>query len=193
MDLAKRGLDDLQACVRFLEEHNHLVRVKSAVDQDKVLAGIARKFEGDKAVLFENVKGQDYPVLVGLYWNRPMLAKLFGTTSEQLPFVLSEEIGAWRKNPMDPVIVDSGPANEVIEAQPDLARLPIPHHAEKDGGRYLTSSVAVAKDPDTGVRNLSIHRMMVTGRAAFSRCCSKSWGTSWIISSAPRPGASPWR
>jgi 2,5-furandicarboxylate decarboxylase 1 len=168
MDLAKRGVDDLQACVRFLEEHNHLVRVKSAVDQDKVLAGIARKFEGDKAVLFENVKGQDYPVLVGLYWNRPMLAKLFGTTSEQLPFVLSEEIGAWRKNPMDPVIVDSGPANEVIEAQPDLARLPIPHHAEKDGGRYLTSSVAVAKDPDTGVRNLSIHRMMVTGERRFT-------------------------
>jgi len=168
MDLAKRGLDDLQACVRFLEKQNHLVRVKSAVDQDKVLAGIAKKFEGDKAVLFENVKGQDYPVLVGLYWNRPMLAKLFGTTSEQLPFVLSKEIGAWRKNPMDPVIVDSGPANEVIEAQPDLANLPIPHHADKDGGRYLTSSVAVAKDPDTGVRNLSIHRMMVTGERRFT-------------------------
>jgi len=100
MDLAKRGLVDLQACVQFLEQHNHLVRVKSAVDQDKVLAGIAKKFEGDKAVLFENVIGQDYPVLVGLYWNRPMLAKLFGTTSEQLPFVLSEEIGTWRKNHM---------------------------------------------------------------------------------------------
>jgi len=168
MDLAKRNLTDLQACVRFLEEHNHLVRVRSAVDQDNVLAGIAKKFEGDKAVLFENVKGQDHPVLVGLYWNRPMLAKLFGTTSEQLPFVLSEEISAWRKNPMDPVIVDTGPANEVIEAHPDLARLPIPHHAEKDGGRYLTSSVAVAKDPDTGVRNLSIHRMMMTGERRFT-------------------------
>lgn len=168
MDLAKQGLDDLQAYVEFLERNNSLVRVKSPVSQDRVLAGIAKKFEGDKAVLFENVVGQDYPVLVGLYWNRPMLAKMFGTTSEQLPFVLSEEIAAWRRNPVEPVIVDAGPANEVIEDEPDLSRLPIPHHAEKDGGRYLTSSVALAKDPDTGVRNLSIHRMMVNGERRFT-------------------------
>ena len=168
MDLAKRGLAEFQTYLKFLEENNSLVRVKSAVSQDLVLAGIAKKFEGDKAVLFETVEGQDHPVLVGLYWNRPMVAKMFGTTSEQLPFVLSEEISAWRRNPVDPVIVDSGPANEVIEEQPDLARLPIPLHAEKDGGRYLTSSVALAKDPDTGVRNLSIHRMMVTGERRFT-------------------------
>ena len=168
MDLAKRGLVDLQAYINFLEENNHLVRVRSAVDQDQVLAGIAKKFEGDKAVLFENVTGHDYPVLVGLYWNRPIIAKMFGTTSEELPFVLSNEIGAWRENPVEPVVVESGPANEVVEENIDLARLPIPHHAEKDGGRYLTSSVALAKDPDTGVRNLSIHRMMVVGPNRFT-------------------------
>ncbi|MGI9342863.1 MAG: UbiD family decarboxylase [Gammaproteobacteria bacterium] len=168
MDLAKRGLDELQAYVQFLEEHNQLVRVKSPVDQDHVLAGIAKKFEGDKAVLFEDVAGQDYPVFIGLYWNRPMVAGMFGTTSEELPFVLSEEIGAWRRNPIEPVVVASGPANEVVEDAIDLARLPIPHHAEKDGGRYLTSSVALTKDPDTGVRNLSIHRMMVTGPNRFT-------------------------
>ena len=168
MDLAKRGLDELQAYVQFLEEHNQLVRVKSPVDQDRVLAGIAKKFEGEKAVLFEQVTGQDYPVLIGLYWNRPIVAQMFGTTSTELPFVLSEEIGAWRRNPIEPVVVESGPANEVIEDTIDLARLPIPHHAEKDGGRYLTSSVALTKDPDTGVRNLSIHRMMVTGPNRFT-------------------------
>ena len=164
MDLAKRGLNELQACVQFLEEHDHLIRVRSPVDQDHELAGIAKKFEGGKAVLFENVKGQQFPVLVGLYWNRPMTAKMFGTTSEELPFVLSEEIGAWRQSQMAPMVVDSGPANEVVETEIDLYKLPVPHHAEKDGGRYFTSSVAVAKDPDTGVRNLSIHRMLVTGK-----------------------------
>ena len=162
MDLAKRGLGELQACVQFLDEHDHLIRVHSPVDQDHELAGIAKKFEGGKAVLFENVKGQEFPVLVGLYWNRPMIAKLFGTTSEELPFALSEEIGAWRKSQLAPMVVESGPANEVVETEIDLYKLPIPHHAEKDGGRYFTSSVAVAKDPDTGVRNLSIHRMLVT-------------------------------
>ncbi len=163
MDLAKRGLTDLQSYVDYLDEANLLVRVKSTVDSDRELAGIAKKFEAGKAVLFESIKDRDYPVLVGLYWNRSTTAGMFGTTSERLPFVLSDEIAAWRKNPMEPVIVDSGPANEVIEENPDLATLPIPHHAQGDGGRYLTSSVVIAKDPDTGVRNLSIHRMMVTG------------------------------
>jgi len=163
MDLAKRGLTDLQSYVDYLDEADLLVRVKSPVDSDRELAGIAKKFESGKAVLFENVKDRDYPVLVGLYWNRSTTAGMFGTTSERLPFVLSEEITAWRKNPVEPVIVETGPANEIIEENPDLSTLPIPHHAQGDGGRYLTSSVVIAKDPDTGVRNLSIHRMMVTG------------------------------
>jgi 2,5-furandicarboxylate decarboxylase 1 len=163
MDLVKRGLTDLQSYIDYLGEANLLVRVKSTVDSDRELAGIAKKFEAGKAVLFENIKDRDYPVLVGLYWNRSTTAGMFGTTSERLPFVLSDEIAAWRKNPIEPVIVETGPANEIIEENPDLSTLPIPHHAQGDGGRYLTSSVVIAKDPDTGVRNLSIHRMMVTG------------------------------
>ncbi len=163
MDLAKRGLIDLQSYINYLADADLLVRVKSEVNSDRELAGIAKKFEAGKAVLFEKVKDRDYPVLVGLYWNRSTTARMFGTTSERLPFVLSDEIAAWRKNPIEPVIVESGPANEIIEENPDLSRLPIPHHAQGDGGRYLTSSVVIAKDPDTGVRNLSIHRMMVTG------------------------------
>ena len=163
MDLTKRGLTDLQSYVDYLDKADLLVRVKSSVDSDRELSGIAKKFEGGKAVLFENVKDRDYPVLAGLWWNRSTIAGIFGTTSERLPFVLTDEIAAWRKNPIEPVIVDSGPANEIIEENPDLSTLPIPHHMQGDGGRYLTSSVVIAKDPDTGVRNLSIHRMMVTG------------------------------
>ncbi|MFQ5982295.1 MAG: UbiD family decarboxylase domain-containing protein, partial [Woeseiaceae bacterium] len=168
MDLVKRGLTDLQSYIDYLDKAKLLVRVKSEVDSDIELAGVAKKFEGGKAVLFEKVKDCDYPVLVGLYWNRRTTAGMFGTTSERLPFVLSDEIAAWRNNPIEPVIVESGPANEVIEDNPDLSTLPIPCHAEGDGGRYLTSSVAIAKDPDTGVRNLSIHRMMVTGERRFT-------------------------
>ena len=168
MNLAERKLIDLQSCVEFMQRHNHLIRVKSEVDPDLELAGIARKFEGGKAVLFENVKGRDYPVLVGLYWNRDFLAKFFQTTSARLPFALADDIRAWRRNPVEPIIVKQGPANEVIEKDPDLSILPIPRHAEGDGGPYLTSSVVIAKDPDTGVRNLSIHRMMVTGKNRFT-------------------------
>lgn len=163
MDLAARNLIDIQSYIEYLEQNNHLIRVKSEVDPVHELAGIAKRFEGGKAMLFENVKGHQYPVFIGLYWNRDMMAKFFNTDSAQLPFVLADGIKQWRQEPMEPIILKNGPANEVIEEKPDLNALPIPHHAEGDGGRYLTSSVVIAKDPDTGVRNLSIHRMMLTG------------------------------
>ncbi|MCF7980526.1 MAG: UbiD family decarboxylase [Pseudomonadales bacterium] len=163
MDLAARNLIDIQSYIEYLEQNNHLIRVKSEVDPVFELAGIAKKFEGGKAMLFEKVKGHSFPLLLGLYWNRDMMANFFNTNSAQLPFVLADGIKQWRQSPMDPVMSKHGPGNEVIEEKPDLTKLPIPHHAEGDGGRYLTSSVVIAKDPDTGVRNLSIHRMMLVG------------------------------
>ena len=168
MDLDARNLTDMQAYIAFLDANNMLIRVKTEVDPHLELAGIAKRFEGDKVVLFEKVKGSKYPVLIGLYWNLEIMARVFNCNSTQLPFVLIDEIRAWQKNPMEPVIVDTGPANEVIEKDIDLYTLPVPHHATGDGGRYLTSSVVIAKDPDTGARNLSVHRMMITGKNRFT-------------------------
>ena len=162
MDLEARGLTDLQSYISFLEANNQLVRVESEVDPHLELAGIAKRFEGGKALLFEKVKGSDYPVLIGLYWNLDIMSKVFNCDTPQLPFVLSDEIKAWQKDPIEPVLLEKGPANEVVEQDIKMSRIPVPHHAEGDGGPYMTSSVLIAKDPDTGVRNLSIHRMMVT-------------------------------
>ena len=47
---------------------------------------------------------------------------------------------------------------------PDLYDLTIPKLALEDGGAYFSNCVVIAKDPDTGVRNTSIHRLMVTGK-----------------------------
>lgn len=168
MDLAKRKLIDLQQYIDFLEKKNHLVRVKSEVDAYLELAGIAKQYEGGKAVLFEKVKDREFPVLIGLYWHRGILADLFNTSIDRLPFAIADDIRAWRKAPMESPVLNTGPANEVIENEVDLYKLPIPHHSEGDGGCYLTSSVVVAKDPDTGVRNLSVHRMMVVGKNRFT-------------------------
>ena len=168
MNLNAKNLTDLQTYIEFLEVEGLLIRVKTEVDAEFELAGIARQFEGGKVVLFEKVKGSDYPVLIGLYWNLDVVARVFDCGSDRLPFVLTDEIRAWQQSPMEPIILEHGPANEVVEKKVDLHALPIPHHAEGDGGRYLTSSVVIAKDPDTGVRNLSVHRMMVTGENRFT-------------------------
>ena len=50
----------------------------------------------------------------------------------------------------------------------DLGALPILNHFAEDGGRYVTNGIVVARDPDTGVRNASYHRLQVMGRTRFA-------------------------
>lgn len=165
-DAVAERLVDQDACIAFLEKTGNLVRVKSEVDPEYELAGIAKKFEGDKCVLFENVKGSEYPVFMGLLWNRNIVGDLFNVPKEQIPFTIASGIGPWKKDPsaLSEKILERGPANEVIMEEPDLYKLPVPTHALKDGGRYFDSSVVVVRHPETGEPNISIHRLMVTGK-----------------------------
>jgi len=161
---AAKRLVDLGACIEFLDKTGNLVRVRSEVDPRHELAGIARRFEGSKCVLFERVKGSAHPVLIGLLWNRDIVGSLFGVPGQQVPFAIARAIAAWQKNKdaLPGRILKKAPANEVIEDKIDLSLLPIPVHALKDGGRYLDSSLVLARNPQTGGLNVSVHRMMVT-------------------------------
>ncbi len=155
---------DLGAIVKWLDRHGRLVRVRSEVDPAYELAGIAARFEGGpSAVLFERVKGSRYPVFTGLYWSRELLGALFGRPERTLPQYVSQCIRDWQQRPVEPVVVETGPVLQVTEPKVDLAKLPIPIHAEKDGGPYFDAGVVIARDPETGVRNASIQRFMVIG------------------------------
>lgn len=155
---------DLGAIIQWLDRHGRLVRVRSEVDPAYELAGIAARFEGGpSAVLFERVKGSRHPVFVGLYWSRDLLAALFGRAERTLPQYVSQCIRDWQQRPIAPVVVDTGPVLQVSEAKVDLSKLPVPIHAEKDGGPYFDAGVVIARDPETGVRNASIQRFMVVG------------------------------
>lgn len=156
---------DLGAVIEWLERRGRLVRVRSEVDPAYELAAIAAKFEGQpRAVLFEKVKGSPYPVFVGLYWSRQLLAELLQYPEKALPQHVSRCIQDWQQRPVAPITVDSGPVLEVTEEVVDLQRLPIPIHAEQDGGPYFDAAVVIAKDPETGVRNASIQRFMVIAK-----------------------------
>ncbi|MCZ7565034.1 MAG: UbiD family decarboxylase [Burkholderiales bacterium] len=163
---AAKRLTDLGACIAFLERTHRLVRVRSEVDPRYELAGVAHRFEGSKCVLFERVKGSAWPVFTGLLWNRDIVGALFGLPAARVPFRIAEAIVPWQRDrgSLASRARKRGPANEVIEPVVDVGRLPIPVHALKDGGRYLDSSVVLARNPRTGGLNISIHRMMVTGR-----------------------------
>lgn len=155
---------DLQSCIHFLEENSGLARIKSRVNLKNELAGVAAYFEGREVVLFEHAGEGQSPVLVGMYWNRKNLASIFGCQLERLPFLLSEAVSAWQQKPVHPVVTMNSPANQITMDIPDLSILPVPTHALEDGGPYFSCSVVIARDPDTGIRNASINRIMVTGK-----------------------------
>jgi UbiD family decarboxylase len=155
-------LSDLSAIIEDLDAMGRLARVRSEVDPEYDLAGIAAKFEGGpRAVLFENVKGHEHPVFVGLYWSRELLGALMRMPARELPGLVSRHVKKWQVDPVAPVVIENGPVREITESDVDLTRLPIPVHALKDGGAYFSAAVVVTRDPDSGVRNASIQRFQV--------------------------------
>ena len=163
--MAASHIHDLALIVDDLERSGRLSRITDTVDLKHDLAGLAAELEGQpRAVLFEQVAGHDWPVLTGLYWSRELLADLLRREERTLPQYVSDCIRQWQQAPVDPVIVPSGPVLEVTEPDVDMTRMPIPIHAEKDGGPYFDAAVVIAKDPDTGVRNASIQRFQVVAK-----------------------------
>ena len=163
--MAATHIHDLALIIEDLERSGRLARVTGSVDLTHDLAGLAAELEsGPRAVLFEKVAGHEWPVLTGLYWSRELLADLLRREERTLPQYVSDCIRQWQQSPVDPVVVPSGPVLDVTEPDVDLAGMPIPIHAEKDGGPYFDAAVVIAKDPETGVRNASIQRFQVVAK-----------------------------
>ena len=76
-----------------------------------------------------------------------------------------EEMSDRLKNTVKTVDVDAdnAPVQEVVFEGDDVNILDVPAMmtSEEDGGRYFASGMAIVKDPETGIRNMSVHRQMV--------------------------------
>jgi 2,5-furandicarboxylate decarboxylase 1 len=161
--------EDLRGFLTHLESQKQLLRVKDEVDVKYEIAAGMRKtsdIEGP-ALLFENVKGfPGWRVLGGLFATRKLVALGLGVPQEQM----LERYLTLEEKRIPPEIVSSAPCKEIkwTGDQVDLSKLPIVTHASKDCGPYVTIGVQVGKDPDTGIRNLSIHRMLVLGKDRLS-------------------------
>ena len=60
--------------------------------------------------------------------------------------------------------VKTAPAQEVVHREVDLGRqLPLPTHNEHDNGAYITAGLLIARNPATGIQNVSIHRLQLSG------------------------------
>ena len=125
------------------------------------LAAIAKHLDGTKATFFPHPDGHRGSVVSGLVSDRGWMAEGLGVSQSEL-------VGHFQNaaaNPMPWQEVSQAPAQEVVHTENiDLLKLlPVPTHNEYDSGPYIAAGLTVARDPDTGLQNVAIHRCQVSG------------------------------
>jgi 4-hydroxy-3-polyprenylbenzoate decarboxylase len=170
---ASSAPSDFQEHLARLEERGLLVRIDKPVCKDTQIHPLVRwQFVGNypeqerRAFLFTNVigaKGEKYdiPVVVGaLAANDEIYAAGMGVRVEDLADVWMRALD----NPIEPEFIDDAPCHEVVITGDDLQKtglsvLPATVSTPGfDAAPYLTATVCVTKDPETGVRNMGTYR-----------------------------------
>jgi len=173
-------IDDVHELIQVLEEKGHLKRVKAEVDTDLEIAEILRRvmYANGPAILFENVKGYDIPVLGNAFGSIERLELALETTDfteigQRITDMTKMEIpkGIFNKlkklpelskmSESFPNLEKSGPVTEVIDEDPTFDKIPIIKSWPKDAGKFITFGLTATKHPDTGVRNLGVYRIQI--------------------------------
>jgi 4-hydroxy-3-polyprenylbenzoate decarboxylase len=165
-----------------LERAGELIRISEPVSADLEITEIADRMvkSGGPALLFENVSGKEFPLVIGIYGSRRRMAWALGAEDlDDLPRRLRELIdvplgggllGLAAQLPklrelksLAPRRVRNGPVQEVVWRgdEVDLARLPILTCWPKDGGPFITLPLVVTRDPLQGDLNIGMYRMQV--------------------------------
>lgn len=144
--------------IEKLKKENRMAVAKKPVSKNLDLAGLMHSLDGCP-VYVPQVKDSDFPAVGNVFSTRELVCNYLGITKDELVPRLVKALN----NPKKPELAKSGVVLENSTNDVDLSRLPIPFHAEKDGGPYLSSAIIVAQDKELG-RNLSFHRMMVIGK-----------------------------
>jgi UbiD family decarboxylase len=156
---------DLRSFLEALDERGDLLRIPGPVAWEYEAAALTRHtsdIEGP-ALLFERVVDSAVPCVSGLFAARRRVAWALGVDEDDVDRAYAE-----REERFIPPLEWKGPppCQEVVLTGDDidLFSLPILRHYERDGGRYVTAGLQVAVDPTSGIRNVSIHRMLLLDR-----------------------------
>jgi len=160
-------MKDLRDWIKACEKEGELKRIKAEVDWNLELSHIATLNERKRgpALLFENVKGYDIPVVISAFSTPKRMAITLGMPTTYSMCQMAQE---WMKRVtrglVKPVEVKDGPVMEqVIEGEKvNLFDFPAPWFYPQDGGRYIGTAVfLVTQDPETGWTNLGTYRMQI--------------------------------
>ncbi len=176
---------DIREFIDELERRGWLKRIKTEVDPILEIAEITDRVSkmpgGGYALLFENVKGHDIPVLTNVMGSYERMSLALGV--EKLDDIAAEiqqmmELPTPGGGFMDklkalpklaeiasfmPKTVRKAPCQEVVLTgdDVDLNRFPILKTWPQDAERFITLPLVFSKDPVSGKRNCGMYRMQV--------------------------------
>lgn len=146
---------------RFIENlatRGELDHVDREVDPRFELAAVALAAQraSERALRFKQVQGSSFPVVTNLYGSHDRLCRLIGSPDSRF-------CERWL-HLTENLCTD---ASSTVTVEPDenlvsltLSDLPQITYHERDAGPYFTSAIYLAREPDSGVPNLSFHRSM---------------------------------
>jgi 2,5-furandicarboxylate decarboxylase 1 len=168
----------LRAFIDQLQKSSELTKISKPVSVEYEMAGIINANQ-EKPIYFEKVKESNYPVVAGLVSSKDYIARSVGIQKTQLLPKLLNAI----EHPISPQAIENGECQEAVETDVDLTKLPIMHYTDKDGGKYIASSVAIVKDPQLG-RNMCFHRLMLKDKNHFVARIVENRGTDTALKKA---------
>lgn len=150
----------MQGYIQKLLDRGEIRTVSREVDPHHELAAVVScsQQESDAPVLFQNVSGTEFPVIANLYGSHNRLCELIGTIKGNFCQRWLELSDAAPPPPDERQTSVSEPDDLVKGKISDLPH--ITYHG-KDAGPYITAGVFLAKEPDTGVPNLSFNRSLI--------------------------------
>jgi len=156
-------IKDMRDWIELLRAQGELIEIKKEVDVKNAMGSIISDSR-EKALMFENLQG--YPgwrTLALAPANTRHLGIAFGIRPEEVVQTYAEKVGLGG-TPCK--LVGAAPVKEVIWTgeKVDLARVPVHVTCEEDGGPFIGSGLCIVKNPETGYRNMGIHRLHVKGR-----------------------------
>ena len=179
---------DLRDFIAMLEARGELVRIKQEIDPNLEMTEISDRTLRAKgpALLFENPKGYDYPVLTNLFGTPERVALGMGqenvTALREVGKVLAAlkepeppkgMRDAWEKMPifkqvlhMGPKVVKKAPCQQfVIQGDDvDLNKLPIQTCWPGDAGPLVTWPLVITRGPYKERQNLGIYRQQLIAK-----------------------------
>ena len=136
-----------------LKKTGRLTEAKKPISTNIEAAAFIKALEPEP-VLFHTQESY-FPVAANICASRELVSDYLGLQASQLVPSLLNAI----EHPSKPRVAHDPPCFEVLESKVDLDTIPLLMHAEKDGGRYISSAVVIASHPEIG-QNVSFHRFM---------------------------------